>query len=273
MTEFSDVNPVVPIMLKASFKITVSQENDHNYNRPKHNKAMPSYGFGYRRVIYHYTAEPYQSQFFYSHFNGYRLQLSADVICHCSNCRKPQQKAADIDDDMPYNPETEMSLAINLYIFKGDHDSQLEWPFKEEVTVTMYQENDGYNRKIGGFPAKRSYSGGNPNYYNKILHAVAIFEGNQNCKNTGSKLNIKSVVEQEEIDLIHTPQQASWPKKSPKKSSFKKLSQNSLQSVLTSQLLLGQPDDAPAYETPQRSCAPIEKGLLLPLSGWNGNGM
>ena len=281
MTEFSDVNPVVPIMLKASFKITVSQENDHNYNRPKHNKAMPSYtcaGFGYRRVIYHYTAEPYQSQFFYSHLNGYRLQLSADVICHCSNCRKPQQKAAttiqshqstavdhanDIDDDTAYNPQTEMSFAINLYIFKGDHDSQLEWPFKEEVTVTMYQENDSNSRRIGGLPVKRSYSGGNPNYCNKILHAVAIFEGNQNYKNTGSKLNVKSVAKREETDLIHNPQQALWVK----------ISQNSFQSMITSRQLLRQPDDAQAYEIPQKSCALIENGLLLPLRGWNGNGV
>ena len=255
MTEFSDVNPVAPIMLKASFKITVSQENDHNYNKPKHK-------LNYRRIIYHYTAEPYQSQFFYSHLNGYKLQLSAEVICHCSNCRKPQQKAAttiqnyqstavdhnnDIDDDTAYNPQTEMSFAINLYIFKGDHDSQLEWPFKEEVTVTMYQENHGYNR-----PKLRSYSSGNPSHCDRIPHAVAIFEGNRNYKNTGSKLNIKSVAERKEADTSQLALElSSWVE------SFQpmQVSQFFKQTVQT-------------YKMPQKTCVPLDKVG----KGWNGNG-
>ena len=195
--------------------ITVSQvtDRDRHYKRPK---LSPDYvygqygGFGCRRV-YHYTAEPYQSQFFYSHLNGYRLQLSAEVICHCSNCRQAVDHA---NDATPYNPRTEMSFAVNMCIFKGDHDSQLKWPFKEEVTITMYQENDSNIHKLKSFAA-----GGNPNYCNKILHAVAIFEGNQNYKNNGSKLNIKSVAEREETDLIHTPQQVSqlYKKHSTKK--------------------------------------------------------
>ena len=273
MTEFSDVNPVVPIMLKASFKITVSRENDHNYNRPKYNNNLM---INYQKAIYHYTAEPYQSQFFYSHLNGYRLQLSAEVICHCSNCRKPQQKAAtaiqshqstyqydelpaadlisvENDDATAYNPRTEMSFAINLYIFKGDRDSQLEWPFKEKVTVTMYQENDGYNRRDPACAPMRC--GGNPNYCNKILHAVAIFEGNQNYKNTGSKLTIKSIAERDEANTSQLASEfRSW--------------QESSQPMKVSQF----------FRKPVHVRVPIdkveigEKGLLLPLRGWNGNG-
>ena len=244
MTEFSDVNPVVPIMLKASFKITgMSQVTDHD-------RYYNNYGgFGCRRV-HHYIAEPYQSQFFYSHLNGYRLQLSAEVICHCSNCRQAVDHA---NDATPYNPQTEMSFAVNMYIFKGDHDSRLKWPFKEEVTITMYQENDSNNRRVGGLAG-----GGNPNYCNKILHAIAVFEGNRDYKNSGSKLNIKLVAEREETDLIHTPPQVL------------QLKQNVM---LRSTLLRRQPDDPQAYEAPQKPCAPIEKGILLPLrSCWNRNG-
>ena len=248
MTEFSNANPVVPIVLKASFKITVLQEDDRYY-RPDYGYHG---GFGCSRVIHHYIAESYHSQIFYSHLNGYKLQLSAECMCHCSNCRKPQKKAAttiqshqptypydelqgvdanDIDDATPsYHPGTEMSFAVNLYLFKGDHDSQLEWPFKEEVTITMYQENDGNNRK--GLAIKRPLNGGNPSYCNTIPHAVAIFEGNQNYTNTGSKLDIKSVIERK--DLIHTPQQA--PQRS---TSF--------------QQFLRQPVNAQTYETPQKS--------------------
>ena len=247
MTEFSDVNPVVPIMLKASFKITVSQVTDHDryYNRPNYNYG----GFGCRRVHHHYIAEPYQSQFFYSHLNGYRLQLSAEVICHCSNCRQAVDHA---NDATPYNPRTEMSFAVNMYIFKGDHDSRLKWPFKEEVTITMYQENNSNIRRVGGLAVD-----GNPNYCNKIiLHAIAVFVGNRNYKNTGSKLNIKLVAEQEE-----TLQQVS------------QLPRSAIQNLFCSNQLRRQPDDAQAYETPQKPCAPIENGLLLPSKDcWNRNG-
>ena len=40
-----------------------------------------------------------------------------------------------------------------------------------------------------------------------------------------------------------------------------------------SQQLPRQHDDVQAYEIPQKSCAPTEEGILLPLRGWNGNGM
>ena len=179
---------MVPVVFKTSFEITLTGQTDH-YHRS---------GF---KNINHYTAIPYHSQFFYSHSDGYKLQLSVEVICHCSNCRKPQQKAIlnqrqpanewqradayDFDDfyESSY-PEDLMSFAINLFIFKGNHDSQLEWPFKKEVTITL------------------CYKYRNPGWHDRIIDGteyipcvVTIFEGNRNHTSTGSKLDIKPVIE------------------------------------------------------------------------------
>ena len=78
MVEFSDLHPVAPLVLKTSLEI--KQVYIHRFNMSSHGNS------------YHYTAKPYLSQFFYSHQNGYKLQLSAEIICHCPNCIKPQRK-------------------------------------------------------------------------------------------------------------------------------------------------------------------------------------
>ena len=200
MAEFSNVNPVVPVVFKTSFEITLTRQTDH-------------YQESGIRNVNHYTAKPYHSQFFYSHSDGYKLQLSVEVICHCSNCRKPQQKgekaataihnqhrpwpvnewqranacAYDVDDfyvGPSYHPSTGTSLAVNLFIFKGNYDSQLRWPFKEEVTITAYQKHDYTN--LRWHAADRMMDG-----TEYIPNAVAIFEGNRNHTSTGSKLDIK----------------------------------------------------------------------------------
>ena len=194
---------------------------------------------------------------FYSHPDGYKLQLSAEVICHCSNCRKPQQKATtaiqsrrqqtwpdiewqgtDMDDfyvGPSYYPGTVTSFAINLYIFKGDHDSQLKWPFKEKVTITMYQEIDHYYDH-SRYASDMRYNGEYPAY---IPHTVAIFEGNQNYTSTGGKLDIKPVIEKDKADSMQLPQMASQ------------------QSIF---------DDEQMYmkKIQSKSHALLEKGVLLP---------
>ena len=187
MAEFSKVNPVIPIVFKTKFKITKTQETDQRS--------------GFRND--HYIATPHnRSQFFYSHSDGYKLRLSAEVICHCSNCTIERKVTAiyrhqpidaygiaNLYVEPSYYP---ISFAVNLYILKGEHDSQLKWPFKEEVTITMYHEDD-YNTS-----ADRMMDGKNPEY---IPHAVAIFEGHRNHTHTESKLDIITVTEKKETDL------------------------------------------------------------------------
>ena len=206
MEEFSNLYPVAPLVLKESFEIT------------KHYCRKPVYTTGKE----HYTcSKPYESQFFYSHPNGYKLQVSVEVMCHCSNCRSPQKKEqppthpydewhgnayydaghrpqqAVHNSDVPsYCPGGNVSLAVNLYIFKGDHDSELKWPFKEEITITMYQENEyRHHRALGG----RCIDGKNQYY---IPNETAIFEGNQNHTSSGSRLGIKSLIERNKVDVF-----------------------------------------------------------------------
>ena len=202
MEEFSNLHPVAPLVLKASFEIKMS-------------------GHGCKGSSYHYTAKPYHSQSFYSHQNGYKLQLSAEIMCHCSDCRNPQKKVAtqhqpsctydawmqgDMYNDFghmkqqPYDsdksdyvssyPGEYASVAVNLCLLKGDNDSHLKWPFQEEITVTMYQENEqGYHRPVAY--DDRFVSGIEQVY---IPYETAIFEGNQNHTNTGRKLDVKSLM-------------------------------------------------------------------------------
>ena len=227
MEEFSNLHPVAPLVLKASFEIQTSFH--------RHHSSMGSRGSGY-----HYTAKPYCSQSFYSHQNGYKLQLSAEIMCHCSDCRKPQKKvttqhqpSCTYDDawmqgDMyngfghmqqqPYNsdvsdyvssyPRGYASLAVNLCILKGDNDSHLKWPFHEDITITMYHQENDYAYDYRGVATDRFVSGVQQSY---IPHETATFEGNQNHTNTGKKLDIKSLTERN-AKLLQSLQPASQVK-------------------------------------------------------------
>ena len=219
MEEFSSLHPVAPLVLKASFEIKKSFHSSMHM-------AM-----GGRSSGNHYTAKPYYSQLFYSHQNGYKLQLSAEIMCHCSDCRKPQKKEekqhqrsctydewswgdryhgfeqqlydSDMSDYVSSYPSGYASLVVNLYILKGNNDSQLKWPFQEEITVTMYQENEyGYRRAV----ATDRFANGVEQGY--IPHETAIFEGNQNHTNTGRKLDIKSLIEKSKANLLQSLQPA-----------------------------------------------------------------
>ena len=172
--EFSNVHPVAPLVLKASFEIKMSFQSHRGWSSGNH-----------------YTTKPYHSQSFNSHQSGYKLQLSAEVLCPCSDCRKPQKVAtqhqligsctydewmqgdkyydfghmqqqqfynSDVSDCVPSYPTGYASLAVNLYILKGDNNSQLKWPFQEKITVTMYQEDEyGYRSAVAndGFTDSR----------------------------------------------------------------------------------------------------------------------
>ena len=216
MEEFSNLHPVAPLVLKASFEIKMSFHS-----------SMDS--------SYHYSAKPYHSQSFYSHQNGYKLQLSAEIMCHCSDCRNPQKKVTTkrqpsctydawmegdkcndfehmkqqpyISDKLEYGssyPREYASVAVNLYILKGDNDSHLKWPFQQEITITMYQENEcGYCKPVA-YNDDRFVSGVEQVY---IPHETATFEGNRNHTNTGRKLDVKSLMKNK-ANPLHPASQA-----------------------------------------------------------------
>ena len=101
------------------------------------------------------------------------------------------------------------SLAVNLYILKGDNDSQLKWPFQERITVTTYQQNEhGYRRPVANDDDK--FVTGVEQVY--IPHETAIFEGNRNHTTTGRKLNIKSLMKKNKASLMQSLKPASHVK-------------------------------------------------------------
>ena len=226
MEEFSNLHPVAPLVLKASFEIKKSFHSSMHM-------AMGSRSSGN-----HYTAKPYHSQLFYSHQNGYKLQLSAEIICHCSDCGQlqPQKKVAmqhqlncrydewmqgdqyymehqlynsDMSDYVESYASGYASLAVNLYILKGNNDSQLKWPFQEGITVTIYQQNEhGYRRPVAN--DDDIFVTGVEQVY--IPHETAIFEGNRNHTTTGRKLNIKSLMKKNKASLMQSLKPASHVK-------------------------------------------------------------
>ena len=162
-----------------------------------------------------------------------------------------------------YHPEGYLSVAVNLYVFKGDHDSQLKWPFKKEITISMYHENNNTHKTHTFVDFRRRSS--EKNEYHKIPHEIAIFEGNQNHTSSGSKLGIESLIETNEDDLVYVLQsplqrlQTGTPKRSHIRHDNTLLQGNDIKQ--------------------QKLHFYMEKGLLLPLnlhgdnyqSGWPRN--
>ena len=234
MAEFSNLHLVAPLVLKASFYI--EKQN-------------------YQNATNHCVAVPYQSQVFYSHHYGYKLQLSAEVVCHCSGCTKPQEKTNVQPTHEAFvrrvplvlasnrsqykQARAQISLLVNLYILKGDHDAQLKWPFLEKVTITAYQENEF-------------------NY-----HTVeSIFEGNQNYASSGSKLSINSLPEKKKNDDHYVHPQLG--QNLEPRYRFGRVLPTQRQ-----QFHFMEPDDVPAsyVEAPQQNASvATEKGLTFPLN-------
>ena len=188
MAEFTDLHPVAPFVLKACFHI-------------RSPKDPPN----------HSTAVSYQSQAFCSHPNGYKLQLSAKVLCSCSDCPKQEERETGKNQYtyaeivQPTNAQLAIgranstseprqkprkrsvkstSLLVNLCILKGDHDPQLKWPFVEKVVITAYQENE-----------------------NDCYMTENVFQGKQNYTSSGNKLQINSLPDKIHVEDDFFPPQ------------------------------------------------------------------
>ena len=295
MEEFTYLHPVVPVVFKASLEI-----------KPAYVGVQKLSIFGGNNVNNHdhLTATPYHSELFYSHQNGYKLQLSAEIMCHCSDCKKAQKKVVqhpsaypsnpwpwqddgyqgfgytqqqalhpsdEADYRQSYHPGGSLSVAVNLYIFKGDHDSQLKWPFKEQVTISMYYEDSRKCLGMADFRRSRKAGGDGKDEYCIIPQEIAVFGGNQNHTSTGSKLGIESLIESNENDLVHLLQPAlqvkqTWLEIMIQKQSHKQSDKAQCHGNNTQQ---------------QKLHLYMEKGLLFPLylhrdrthtqSGWSRN--
>ena len=189
MAGFTNLHSVVPLILKACFQIKTDRSTNHC------------------------TAVSYQSHMFYSHPNGYELQLSAEVLCSCSICTdctkqearrtgKSKYKYAELVQPTTYaelvQPTTNeqqqkkpqkrsvksTSFLVNMYLLKGDRDPQLKWPFVEKVVITAYQENE-----------------------NDCYMTENVFQGKQNYTSSGNKLQINSLPDKIHVEDDFFPPQ------------------------------------------------------------------
>ena len=234
MAEFSNLYPVAPLVLKASFYI--KQQNETN----------------------HCTAAPYQSQVFYSHHDGYKLQLSAEVVCHCSNCTKPQEKTSTDKAyqntekkivDKSFQPNRlssnnpQISLLVNLYILKGDHDAQLKWPFLEKVILTAYQEKENNHHTV-----------------------ESIFEGNQNYASSGSKLSINSLPEKKQNDVCVDTQPMPTQKQQFQFMGYEDVKPYGEEPPMARKKVRKRKGLAHSVEPQQKASVAIGKGVTFPLN-------
>ena len=139
MDEISAIEAIVPVIFKASLTVTKI--------------ISRSYG-GYRRNHHHhYSAPSYCSPPFYSHHNGYKLCLSAKVVCHCPSCCKssiphsysnlPSNWYHSDRECYEYDAvicEDYFSLSVELSLTRGEYDCKLKWPFEKCVTVSLLNE-------------------------------------------------------------------------------------------------------------------------------------
>ena len=117
---------VVPVILEVPFRI--------NYVKAK--------VIGFKNF-----AQTYYSPPFYTQPNGYKLQLSANFVC---------QDSKSIADYTYGYLGTSRSLSnrvngmihgvlVNLHIMKCEHDTKLNWPFENKISITLLNKETDDN--------------------------------------------------------------------------------------------------------------------------------
>ena len=82
-------------------------------------------------------APTYHSPLFYSHPNGYRLQLVAKFMCHCSWCLAGFLKSTNPSREIVDTDGKICSVSIDFYIVNGEYDTNLKWPFEGQIAVSL----------------------------------------------------------------------------------------------------------------------------------------
>ena len=134
MSQVASCNPEAPVVFKIPFVIANTgrcvPKNVHN--------GM------------YCSAPTYHSPLFYSHPNGYRLQLVVKFISHCTWC---------LGESLNFRPSMSLitlastdgkicSVSVDFYIMNGEHDGNLKWPFEGQISVTLLnKEADSLHHK------------------------------------------------------------------------------------------------------------------------------
>lgn len=115
ISAISFVYPVAPVVLEVPFVVTRS--------------TICSCG----RSGSWLTAKSHSSFPFYSHPNGYKLQLSAKLVNHCPACVMQYLKAP----SMPPVNKLSNSVSVDIQLMEGEQDHELKWPFKRQISITL----------------------------------------------------------------------------------------------------------------------------------------
>ena len=93
-----------------------------------------------------FTAQPYCSFPFYSQQNGYKLQLSVKLVNQCPNCVIRYLNLYSIP---PFFTKQGNGMLVDIQIMDGEHDHELKWPFKKQISVTLLNKvTDNYHYGI-----------------------------------------------------------------------------------------------------------------------------
>ena len=110
------------------------------------------------RTHSHYEATPYSSIPFYSHPNGYKMQLTLKFVCHCLDCREKSFSLVRHSCLQQEDSYITASILVNLYLLQGEYDAQLAWPYEGTATVSLLNEqtNDQHEKLTKTFVGNRS---------------------------------------------------------------------------------------------------------------------
>ena len=131
MSQITPSHLVAPIILKVPFKLgkELLMSND----------------------FLHSYAPTYYSPPFYSHPNGYKLKLSANLLCNdASNIAGFLMGFLCASGSLVGRVRGKIyGVSIGLCIVDGDYDDNLKWPFEEKVSITLLNERtDDQHHKI-----------------------------------------------------------------------------------------------------------------------------
>ena len=149
MVEITAIKPVAPLI----------------YRVPLHIGQVHCNGCceRFRKAISHshYEALSYTSTPFYSHSNGYTMQLIVKLVCHCLDCRERSFTLIRHSGSRREDSGIIASLLIDFYLLQGEHDAQLTWPYESSATVTLLNEhkNECHQKLVKTFVGSKSTDG------------------------------------------------------------------------------------------------------------------
>ena len=117
MSAISLIYPVAPLVLEVTFTIRSSS-------------VVCKCG---NHLLDSWSTNPYCSFPFYSHPNGYKLQLSAKLVRNCPKCVMQYVQSS----SMPDGAMLSTSVLVRIQPVDGEHDHELKWPFKKQINVTL----------------------------------------------------------------------------------------------------------------------------------------